>query len=221
MVAREIAAYRGGWAGQMAYRAPEAFQIETSQLVLRGLWQTSGLMLIGMGLFKLGVLTAARSTRFYAGMSALGFGVGGPLAWAGVARSRARGFDLDDFMLVGTQLSYWGDVALGLGFVGLVMLLCCLGWRARAVAAVGRTALSNYLLQTVLCTTIFYGHGLGLFGRVDRGGQLLTVLGVWTVQLTGSVWWTRRFAVGPLEWAWRTAARGAAGVPTSRAPAER
>ena len=76
MVDREIAAYRGGWRGQMAYRAPEAFQIETSQLVLRGLWQTSGLMLIGMGLFKLGVLTAARSTRFYAGMSALGFGVG-------------------------------------------------------------------------------------------------------------------------------------------------
>lgn len=221
MVAREVAAYRGGWVGQMAYRAPEAFQIETSQLVLRGLWQTSGLMLIGMGLFKLGVLTAARSTRFYAGMSALGFGVGGPLAWAGVARSRARGFDLDDFMLVGTQLSYWGDLALGLGFVGLVMLLCRLGWRARAVAAVGRTALSNYLLQTVLCTTIFYGHGLGLFGRVDRAGQLLTVLGVWTVQLAGSVWWTRRFAVGPLEWAWRTAARGAAGVPTSRAPAER
>ena len=221
MVEREIAAYRGGWMGQMAYRAPEAFQIETSQLVLRGLWQTGGLMLIGMGLFKMGVLTAARSTPFYAGMTALGLGVGLPLAWAGVARSRARGFDLEDFMLMGTQLSYWGDLFLGLGFVGLVMLLCRLGWRARAVAAVGRTALSNYLLQTLLCTTVFYGHGLGLFGRVDRVGQLLTVCAVWTVQLAWSRWWTRRFAVGPLEWAWRTAARNAAGVPASRAPAER
>ena len=221
MVAREIAAYRGGWAGQMAYRAPEAFQIETSQLLLRGLWQTSGLMLIGMGLFKLGVLTAARSTRFYAGMTALGLGAGLPLAWAGVAQSRARGFDLDDFMLVGTQLSYWGDLALGLGFVGLVMLLCRLGWRARAVAAVGRTALSNYLLQSLICTTVFYGHGLGLFGRVDRVGQLLIVLAVWSVQLAWSRWWTRRFAVGPLEWAWRTAARAAARVPAARAAAER
>ncbi|HZP39081.1 MAG TPA: DUF418 domain-containing protein [Methylomirabilota bacterium] len=221
MVAREIAAYRGGWLGQMAYRAPEAFQIETSQLVLRGLWQTSGLMLIGMGLFKLGVLTAARSSRFYAVMTALGFGVGLPLAWAGVARSRAHGFDLDDFMRVGTQLSYAGDLALGTGFVGLVMLLCRLGWRARAVAAVGRTALSNYLLQSVICTTIFYGHGLGLFGAVDRVGQALIVLAVWTVQLAWSAWWTRHFPAGPLEWAWRTAARGAAGVPASRAPAER
>lgn len=221
MVEREIAAYRGGWLGQMAYRAPEAFQIETSQLLLRGLWQTSGLMLIGMGLFKVGVLTAARATRFYAAMTGLGFGVGLPLAWAGVVRSRARGFDVDDFMLLGTQLSYWGDLFLGLGFVGLVMLLCRLGWRARAVAAVGRTALSNYVLQTVICTTVFYGHGLGLFGRVDRVGQLLTVLAVWMVQLAWSRWWTRRFAVGPLEWAWRTAARGATGVPTSRVPAER
>jgi uncharacterized protein len=221
MVEREIAAYRGGWVGQMAHRAPEAFQIETSQLLLRGLWQTSGLMLIGMGLFKLGVLTAARSTRFYVGMTALGLGVGLPLAWAAVARGRARGFDVDDFMLVGTQLSYWGDLALGLGFVGLVMLVCRLGWRARAVAAVGRTALSNYLLQTLICTTVFYGHGLGLMGRVDRVGQLLIVLAVWTVQLAWSLWWTRRFAVGPLEWAWRTAARGTAGAPAAPAAAER
>jgi uncharacterized protein len=221
MVEREIAAYRGGWLGQMAYRAPEAFQIQTSQLLLRGLWQTSGLMLIGMGLFKLGVLTAARSTRFYAAMTALGLAVGLPLAWAGVARSRARGFDLDDFMLIGTQLSYWGDLALGLGFVGGVMLLCRLGWRARGVAAVGRTALSNYVLQTLICTIVFYGHGFGWFGRVDRVGQLLIVLVVWTLQLAWSRWWTRHFAVGPLEWAWRTAARDAVAVPAWRAPAER
>ena len=79
-------------------------------------------------------------------------------------------------MLIGTQLSYWGDLALGLGYVGGVMLLCRVGWRAPAVAAVGRTALSNYVLQTLICTTVFYGHGLGRFGRVDRVGQLLIVL---------------------------------------------
>jgi uncharacterized protein len=210
MVDREIAAYRGGWPGQMAYRAPEAFQIETSQLVLRGFWQTSGLMLVGMGLFKLGVLSATRSTRFYLAMSGLGFGLGLPIAWYGVERGRALDWDLADFMLAGTQLSYWSDLLVGVGWVGLVMLLCRAGWRARAVAAVGRTALSNYLLQTILCTTIFYGHGLGLFARVDRLGQLLIVLGIWIVQLAWSGWWTRRFAVGPVEWVWRRAARVAA-----------
>jgi uncharacterized protein len=210
MVEREVAAYRGGWWGQMAYRAPEAFQIETSQLVLRGFWETSGLMLVGMGLFKLGVLSGTRSARFYAAMTGLGFGVGLPIAWYGAARARALDWDLADFMVVGTQLSYWGDLLVGVGWVGLVMLLCRAGWRARAVAAVGRTALSNYLLQTVLCTTIFYGHGLGLFARVERVGQLLIVVGIWIVQLTWSVWWTRRFAVGPLEWVWRRAAQGRA-----------
>lgn len=210
MIDREIAAYRGGWWGQMAYRAPEAFQVETSQLVLRGFWQTGGLMLVGMALFKLGVLGGTRSARFYATMTALGFGVGLPIAWYGVARARALDWDLADFMLVGTQLSYWSDLAVGLGWIGLVMLLCRAGWRARAVAAVGRTALSNYLLQTVLCTTIFYGHGLGFFARVERVGQLLIVLGIWAVQLAWSVWWTRRFAVGPLEWMWRRAAQGRA-----------
>ena len=210
MVEREVAAYRGGWWGQMAYRAPEAFQIETSQLVLRGFWETSGLMLVGMGLFKLGVLSGTRSARFYAAMTGLGFGVGLPIAWYGAARARALGWDLADFMVVGTQLSYWSDLLVGVGWVGLVMLLCRAGWRARAVAAVGRTALSNYLLQTVLCTTIFYGHGLGLFARVERVGQLLIVVGIWIFQLAWSAWWTRRFAVGPLEWVWRRAARGSA-----------
>jgi len=208
MIEWELAVYRGGWLEQMAHRAPEAFQIETSQLLLRGFWQTTGLMLVGMALFKQGVLSATRSARFYAAMTGLGLGVGLPLAWYGSERGRALGWDLADFMLVGSQLSYWSDLAVGLGWIGLVMLLCRAGWRARAVAAVGRTALSNYLLQTVICTTIFYGHGLGLFGRVDRVGQLLIVVGIWIVQLAWSVWWTRRFAVGPVEWAWRSAARG-------------
>ena len=153
----------------MAYRAPEAFQVHTSQLVLRGFWQTTGLMLVGMGLFKLGVLSAERSTRFYAWLTGLGFGLGLPIAWYSTERGRALHWDLADFMLVRSQLGYWSDLAVGLGWIGLVMLLCRAGWRARAVAAVGRTALSNYLLQTVVCTTIFYGTVRALRSRGPRG----------------------------------------------------
>lgn len=208
VIDREIAVYRGGWLGQMAHRAPTAFQLETSQLVLRNVWQTSGLMLVGMGLFKLGILSAEKPARLYAAMAGLGFGVGVPLAWWGVARGVARGRDVADFMLVGGQLSYWGDLFVGLGWIGLVVFLCRIGWRFGPVVAVGRTALSNYLLQTIICTTIFYGHGLGLFARIDRSGQLLIVLGVWAVQLLWSTWWVRRFTVGPIEWIWRATMRG-------------
>jgi uncharacterized protein len=157
----------------MAYRAPAALQLQTAQFALRSLWQIGGLMLIGMGLFKLGVLSGDRPTRFYASIAALGFGIGVPVAWWGLQRGAAHGSDLAAFMLVDSQLAYWASLLVGVGWIGLVTLVGRIGGRFGPVAAVGRTALSNYLLQTVLCTTIFYGHGLGLFGRVDRSGQLL------------------------------------------------
>ena len=72
-----------------------------------------------------------------------------------------------------------------------------------ALRAVGRTAFSNYVLQTLICTTLFYGHGFGLFGEVDRARQFLIVLGVWAFQLLASSVWLRYFALGPVEWALR------------------
>jgi uncharacterized protein len=84
--------------------------------------------------------------------------------------------------------------------VALVMLLCQCGWPLRSVEAVGRMALSNYLMQSVVCTTIFYGHGLGLFGWVDRAGQFAIVVAIWIFQLVSSSVWLRYFAVGPVEW---------------------
>ena len=76
------------------------------------------------------------------------------------------------------------------------------------VAAVGRMALTNYLLQTLICTTIFYGHGLGLFGSVDRAGQFAIVLAVWAFELLASSAWLRYFAVGPVEWLLRWVVHG-------------
>ena len=196
----EIARYRGGWAEQMAHRVPAALETQTVQFVTRLLWQMMGLMLMGMALFKLGVLSATRSRAFYLGMGALGFGSGILLVSLGLWRSSAMGWDLLDFALVSQPLQYWGDLFVALGWVALVMLLCQRGWQLRPLAAVGRIALSNYLLQTVICTLIFYGHGLGLFGRVDRAGQLAIVAGIWAFQLLASSIWLRYFTVGPAEW---------------------
>jgi uncharacterized protein len=71
-------------------------------------------------------------------------------------------------------------------------------------AATGQMALTNYLVQTLICTTIFYGHGLGLFGRVDRVGQILIVFAIWIAQLLFSLWWMERYRFGPFEWLWRS-----------------
>ena len=65
-------------------------------------------------------------------------------------------------------------------------------------------ALTNYLMQSVICTLVFYGHGLGLFGRVPRTSQLAIVGALWALQLTVSPLWLRQFRFGPLEWLWRS-----------------
>jgi len=79
-------------------------------------------------------------------------------------------------------------------------------WRRRLapLAAVGRMALSNYLLQSLICTTIFYGYGLSLFCKLRPSlGLLLTVI-ICLMQVLLSVWWMRRFRFGPIEWMWRS-----------------
>jgi uncharacterized protein len=156
-----------------------------------------------MGLFKLGVLSGARSRHFYRALGAFGFGGGVLLIALALWRSLATKWDLLDYVLVSQELRYWGNLLVALGWVALVMLLCQRGWRLARVAAVGRMALTNYLLQSLICTTIFYGHGLGLFGHVDRAGQFLIVLGVWAFQLVASSEWLGYFALGPVEWVLR------------------
>ena len=182
----------------------------------------TGLMLLGMALFKLGVLSAARSRAFYLRMAAIGFGAGTLLISVALWRSFATQWDLLDYVMVSQELRYWGNLLVALGWVALVMLLCQRGWQLRPVAAVGRMALTNYLLQTLICTTVFYGHGFGLFGQVDRAGQFAIVVGVWAFQLLTSSVWLGHFALGPMEWVLRWPSRADAdSVRTNASPSKR
>ena len=65
-------------------------------------------------------------------------------------------------------------------------------------------ALTNYLAQTVICTTLMYGHGFGMFGTLDRARLWLVILPIWVVQIIASKWWMDSYAFGPVEWAWRS-----------------
>jgi len=195
-IASEIIQYQAGWVEQMRYRVPAAREIHTWYFITRLFWQMAGLMLIGMAFFKLGVLSGARSRGFYRTLAVFGFGGGILLISFGLWRSFATNWDLLDFMLVSQEPRYWGNLLVALGWVAVVMLLCQRGWQLSPVAAVGRMALTNYLLQSLICTTIFYGHGLGLFGQVGRAGQSVIVLGVWAFQLLTSSVWLGCFALG-------------------------
>jgi uncharacterized protein len=203
----ELLAYRGGWLAQMSQRVRTAIVFETFLLIVFIGWRTGGIILIGMGLYKLGVFSAARSKGFYAALVAIGALVGIPVIMYGAYRNVEAGWDVTYSFYLGGLYNYWGSLLVALGWVGLVMLVCksgVLGWAKRVLAAVGQMALTNYLMQTIICTTIFYGHGFGQFGHFERTDQILTVIAVWIVQLIWSPIWMRYFRFGPFEWMWRS-----------------
>jgi uncharacterized protein len=164
------------------------------------------MMFIGMGLFKLGVFSAARSYRFYAWTAVVGYLIGIPVnayeAWLAVK----SGFDPVTFAFI--RVAY--DVArlpVALAHMALVMILCkaCAArWLTNRLAAIGQMALSNYVLHSLICSFAFTGYGFALYGRLERYQIYYVVAGCWGVSLAASPIWLRHFRFGPLEWCWRS-----------------
>jgi uncharacterized protein len=207
MIAKEVAAYQGSWTSQMSRRVPDSVQMETLFFVAATFWRAGGLMLLGMALFKWGVFSGQRSARLYWGMIAIALLIGIPVTLYGTRSDFASGWDFRYCFFFGTQFNYWASLLVSSGWVGAMMLASkatALFPVTRRLAAVGRMAFTNYIMHSVLCTTIFYGHGFGLFGKVERVGQFAIVLVMWTVQLLLSPIWLRYFFFGPLEWLWRS-----------------
>jgi uncharacterized protein len=207
IINEQLAAYRGSWLDQMPSRVVMSLSLQTFAFAFFIGWRAGGLMLIGMALFKLGVFSATRSKVFYGTLVGLATFVGIPAILYGVQRHFDAGWTYEYSMFLGSQFNYWASILVSLGWVGLVMLVCQapdLRPLTRPLAAAGRMAFTNYLLQTVICTTIFYGHGLGLYGHVSRVEQILIVLAVWVFQLIFSPLWLRYFRFGPMEWLWRS-----------------
>jgi uncharacterized protein len=101
---------------------------------------------------------------------------------------------------------FLGAAAVATGHLGLIVLLARVagGWLRGAIGAVGRMALTNYLMQTVICVVIFDGWALGRWGRWSMSELALVVLAVWLLQIIVSPLWLRAFRYGPAEWAWRS-----------------
>ena len=205
-VEQETAFHLASWREQVAGRVGSV-SVRSVIFLLGSAWQIAGYMLIGMALFKWGFLTGERLPRCYRNALAAGLGIGLPIVAVGTWLSFRTHWQLDFAMFHGSQLNAWGSLLMALGYVAAMLLgdrVQRLSGLYNRLAAVGRMALSNYLAQSLICSTLFYGHGLALFGRLDRGQQLLVVLAVWAVSLVVSPLWLRRFAFGPAEWLWRS-----------------
>jgi uncharacterized protein len=210
-IATEIQTYRGGWLAQMPDRAGTSFFLETQYMLMNTFWYCGGLMLIGMALFKWGVITGERSKAFYARLLLAGAPIGLALILYGVYRDAQANWGFHHSFFAAPEFNSWGSVAMALAYMGAIMLACQAqrpAWLLARLGAAGRMAFTNYIGQTLLCTTLFYGHGFGLFGSVPRAGQLAIALAVWTLQLWYSPLWLRHFRFGPLEWLWRSLTYG-------------
>ncbi len=116
-------------------------------------------------------------------------------------------FSTDYVLHGGVFYNVFGSLVVALGHVGLIMLIVqsgAIGWLTTRLAAVRRMALSNYLSDSIVCTTLFYGYGFGLFEHINRTGLAAIVLTIWIMQLLASPIWLKYFRYGPAEWLWRS-----------------
>ena len=162
-----------------------------------------GMVLIGMALFRMGVLTLERPTRLYAAMLVGGYGIG--LA-VNIAETRwIIDHQYSALAFAQANISYdLGRLAMTVGHLGALLLFVrsgTLGWLRRAFAAVGQMAVTNYLTHSLVCGFIFVG--LGYYGQLERYQLYFVVFAIWAAQLVASPIWLRHYRFGPVEWLWR------------------
>lgn len=151
---------------------------------------------------------AAAHRRLWWGLALVGLLLGGLLNGAYAAADHYESRLLITWDALGGYACHaLGVPLLSAGYAAtLILLLQHARWRRwlAPLAAVGRTALSNYLLQTLICTTLFYGYGFGLFGRLGLAWGLVLCVVMYALQVPLSVWWLLHFRFGPAEWLWRS-----------------
>jgi uncharacterized protein len=204
---KDYAEMRGGYLTVMKRYMNETMDVESTVYYRLGFTDALGMMLIGMGLLSCGFLSAQLPWSVYAWTAVIAYGIGLPLGALSTWQTWRHGFEvLSIFKWL--YLPYdLQRLATALGHASAILLIVKAGamkWITRPLAAVGQTALSNYLGTSLLCTLFFNGYGLGKFGKLHFYQLFLVVAGVWMVNLIASPIWLRYFRFGPVEWLWRS-----------------
>lgn len=177
----------GGFLDALAFRLREIPLIASLHAFI--FLRTIGLFLVGALAWRSGILQNARGL-FVIALPAIGLGAA--LLHAGIEP-------------LGTILLALGYGAAILGIASFERGKRLIGW----AAPLGRMAFTNYVAQSVIFGWIFYGYGLGLFGRLGITQALVIGIVVYAGQVLFSAWWLRHYRYGPLEWLWRTLMYGA------------
>lgn len=193
----------GGFAEVLAFRIKEIPAL--LPLHAFALPRTIMLFLLGAFVWRTGVIQdASRHRPLFWTVASVGLVGGALLTLATEGRSLVNWPSLGPANLFAWPLA---PIVLALGYAASVVLLATaqssqgmLGW----AGPLGRTAFTNYLLQSVVLGWIFYGYGLGLFGRMGSATALVLGVTVYVAQAVFSGWWLQRYRFGPVEWLWRS-----------------
>ena len=180
-----------------------------------GIWDFASMILLGMALFKFGFFTNRFKRSWYTLAGLGGITIGLLLGWYRLHNQQLTLHDYAKF-INGHVLPYhiffpFERAFMATGYASLVIFFVSAGvfklvWKG--FANVGRLALTNYLMQTIICTLFFTGFGAGYFARLSQYQLYLFVIEVCVAQIILSTLWLRIYHIGPAEWVWRCLTTG-------------
>jgi uncharacterized protein len=201
-IQRSLEAHRHGYFHFFAHIAPVNVEMQT-WFLYRYFFDVFAMMLIGMAVFRWGVLTLERPASLYVTMIVIGYGIG-----LAVRIWQARWIVDHQFSALAfaqANITYdLGRLPMTMGHLGALLLFVrsgALPMFRRALGAVGQMALTSYLTHSIVCAILFIGFGL--YGQLERHQLYYIVFSIWAAQLVISPIWLSHFRFGPAEWLWR------------------
>ena len=203
-VAEATLAYsQGNWVEVVRYNLREIPDIIPLHVLVA--LRTFGLFLLGMAIWRTGLLREPeRHRRLISGAAVLGLALGFGMS---VLDPPGPSSPFHAWSPVVSMTTTMAPVVLAIGYGATVVALFAFTRASRVLrvfAPLGRMAFTNYLVQSLIFGWIFFGYGLGLFGRMSASHAIVIGVGVYLVQIAWSDWWLKRFRFGPVEWLWRT-----------------
>ncbi len=205
-ITTEVQIMQGSFLEQMPIRLENAIEFQTLVFMIETFWRTTSLMLLGMILYRKGILSSNKSISYYSKMILVGFGIGIIISLIGLNQSYDSGWSGAYVMTIGANYKLISGVFIAIGYIGFVMWCFKKGVFKKLqnrLQSAGRMAFTNYIGMSLICSLIFNGHGLALYGTFDRLQQFLVVISIWVLILIVSPLVLRKYRYGPLEWLWR------------------
>lgn len=205
-IREEIEIKTGGYAELFIYNSGKVLEENTTIFYKEDLWDMILYMLVGIILFRIQFFNKGLTQHYHLAIACFGIGIGVAVHSWMILGVSANNLDpvKSRYYLIFFDL---GRLPFVLGYISLIIFsfrMETLRYVGDRMAAVGKMAMSNYLIQSIIGAIIFYGFGLAQFNELSRVDVAVTIILVWIFQIAFSVVWLAQFNYGPFEWIWRS-----------------